>query len=200
MGNAMADARAILRVLRAQAGDRAALEELLTMAQPRLFAFLLRMLGHRQDAEDVLQDVLLIIARKLGWLQSARLFDAWSYRIAAREAGHRRRSRSRDPSAARTELRDDDAATEEPKHPAPDEITAVERYLSLLPANTREVVVLHYYENMSLSETADVLGIPVGTAKSRLASGLSSLRRAVSDGRSVGRAVAPGHASDENGD
>jgi RNA polymerase sigma-70 factor (ECF subfamily) len=173
------DARQVLLVLRAQAGDRCALEELLTRVQSRLYAFLLRMLGDRHDAEEVLQEVLLLICRKLAWLESAALFNAWSYRIAAREAFRRRRLRGRAATELASLASCASAATREPSALEVDERPAVEKNLGALSSNTRAVVILHYFEGLSLSATADVLGIPEGTAKSRLAHALTALRRAM---------------------
>jgi DNA-directed RNA polymerase specialized sigma24 family protein len=80
-------------VLRAQCGDRDALELLLRRLQPRLHRYLSRLVGVDQ-APDVLQDVLVSIARKLTWLAEPRLLGPWAFRIASRAAfRHLRRQR-----------------------------------------------------------------------------------------------------------
>jgi DNA-directed RNA polymerase specialized sigma24 family protein len=84
----MADERTIIDeawlVLRAQAGDRVAMNQLLLGIAPPLTRFIGRITGDFCD--DVCQDVLLTIARKLGWLDQPRAFRPWAYRIAARAA------------------------------------------------------------------------------------------------------------------
>ena len=79
----MADDRGPMRlVLLAQAGDRAALGELFRLVQAPLHAYLARLLGDGHLAEDVLQDVFVIVWRKLRWLREPDLFRPWVYRIA----------------------------------------------------------------------------------------------------------------------
>src|SRR5688572_24367693 len=72
-------------VLRSQAGDRRALEDLLREAQEMLRPYVVSMMGDPFGGSDVLQDVLLIIYRKLGNLREPRAFVGWARRIASRE-------------------------------------------------------------------------------------------------------------------
>src|SRR4051812_79904 len=88
----MADATREARlVLRAQVGDRAALDELFQAVQAPLFCYLRGLTGDAHLAEDALQEVFLRVYRKLGWLREAGLFRPWCYRIATREALRRLR-------------------------------------------------------------------------------------------------------------
>src|SRR5208283_5397549 len=72
-------------VLRAQCNDREALESLLRSVQPALHQYLSGLVG-RFDADDVLQEVLVVIYRKLAWLRTPEVFRHWAYRIASRTA------------------------------------------------------------------------------------------------------------------
>jgi len=165
-------------VLRAQTGDREALEELLKSVQEPLSRYVLSLVRERPLAEDILQEVFFRIYRKLGWLREPELFRAWAYRIATREAfRHLRRER------LRAERFEDEAALAASTTPPPREEFAPEvagrlpRLIADLSPASRAVVVLYYLHEMSLAETADVLGVPLGTVKSRLSYGLESLRR-----------------------
>ena len=163
-------------VLRAQAGDRAALEALLAHAATLLRPFATHMLRDADAADDVLQDVLLRVYRKLGTLREPRAFAAWARRIAAREVFRALRARrARDRS--HDELPPDFAADADPPA-APDGL--LQRLPELLrhvsPAS-RAVLELHYLDGLTLDETAAVLDLPMGTVKSRLAYGLTLLRR-----------------------
>ena len=81
--------------LRAQCGDREALEQLLRSVQPTLRRYVQRLAG-AADADDVVQDVLVSIARNVTWLVEPRLFRPWAFRIASRAAfSHLRRARRR---------------------------------------------------------------------------------------------------------
>jgi RNA polymerase sigma-70 factor, ECF subfamily len=165
-------------VLRAQSGDREALDALLASVQEPLYRYLLSLVGGRQLAEDVLQETFIRVYRKLGWLREPALFRPWAYRVATREAfRHLKRERRWDD-----QVRDEETLRALPAPPAREEFAPVlsarlrETVAGLSPAS-RAVVVLYYLHEMSLEETADVLGLPLGTVKSRLAYGLEALRR-----------------------
>lgn len=165
-------------VLRAQTGDREALDVLLASVQEPLYRYLLSLVGDGQLAEDVLQETFIRVYRKLGWLREPALFRPWAYRIATREAfRHLKRERR-----WAEQVRDEQALKALPAPPAREEFAPVlsarlhETIEGLSPAS-RAVVVLYYLHEMSLEETAAVLGVPLGTVKSRLAYGLEALRR-----------------------
>ena len=163
-------------ILQARAGDREALEQLLSGIQPRLLGYVSGVVG-RTAADDVLQDTFLQVYRNLKWLRDPELFMPWTYRIASRACFKFVRHDRRFPRA------------DEGSIPL-EEIAAVsERELKLFcelpellekisPAS-RAVLNLHYLEEFSIQEVAAILEIGVGTAKSRLAYGLSCLREIV---------------------
>lgn len=169
-------------VLRAQSGDREALDELLKAVQLPLHRYIYRLVGERTLAEDILQEVFIRIYRKLRWLQEPELFRSWAYRIASREAFKRLRRERRWSEEVR-----DETVLEAIPAPVPEERIAPEliEQLPLLMARvspaSRAVLILHYLDELPLSEVALVLGIAQGTVKSRLAYGLSSLRRAIGE-------------------
>jgi len=161
-------------VLRAQCDDRAALEALLRSIQPSLRRYLTGVAG-TTDADDLLQDVLVIIARRIGSLDDPKLLRPWTFRIASREAFRHMRKRRL------LEGRRDDAAQLDDV-PMPEVRPSGELLRELLATGTispasRAVLMLHFEEELSLPEVAAILGIPLGTVKSRLAYGLNSIRR-----------------------
>lgn len=163
----------LMLVLLAQQGDRDALDSLLASVQPRLFRYVRGILGNDSPAaEDVLQEALLRIARKLGWLTEPRAFDAWSYRIASNEAN---RALKRSRRLGRLEDLDDAPPLPEPMVPRLD-AAELDAMIGALSPASRAVVLLHYQEERPLEEIAAILSIPLGTVKSRLAYGLKSLR------------------------
>jgi RNA polymerase sigma-70 factor, ECF subfamily len=166
-------------VLRAQCGDRDALELVLRTVQPPLRRYVAGLVG-ADDADDILQDVLLIVSRKLYWLEQPELFRAWAFRIASRTAFRylKKRKRWLESTVERTWL--DDLAA--PEGPAPDDtILQLLDSPALTPAS-RAVLVLHFREEMPLAHVAAVLEIPLGTVKSRLAFGLKTLRKELRNG------------------
>lgn len=172
------------RVLQAQAGDRGALDELFRHLQGPLYGYLARLTGDRAAAEDLLQDVFLLVHRKLRWLRDPALLDAWAYRIASRLALKRlaaeRRGRSLEvPEPTADEL----AAAPEPEAFMPELMARLPELVGRLSPASRIVIVLHYLQERPLSEVAEILGISGGTTKSRLAYGLATLRRMLEEQR-----------------
>jgi RNA polymerase sigma-70 factor (ECF subfamily) len=161
-------------VLRAQCRDREALELLLRSVQPTLRRYVHNLVG-ASDAEDVLQDVLVIIIRKLWSLHDPQLFRPWAFRVASREAFRHIRKRrlwhGRHEDAAAL-----DQIEAPEKAPSADLLRELLQTRSISPAS-RAVLMLRFCADLSLSEVAAVLEIPLGTAKSRLAYGLSSIRK-----------------------
>jgi RNA polymerase sigma-70 factor, ECF subfamily len=158
-------------VLRAQCGDRAALEQLLRSVQGSLQRYVRGVVGI-EDAEDITQDVLVQIYRKLRWLRAPHVFRPWAFRIASRAAFRHLRRRRRfvvddvDPESI-------GGTVEPPPDFALDELLGAD---TVSPAS-RAVLLLHFREDLTLPEVAAVLEIPLGTVKSRLAYGLRGLRR-----------------------
>ena len=174
----MSRAEETLLVLRAQSGDREALDLLLRGVQQSLFRCIRAIAGRRQLAEDVLQETFIILCRELVWLREPELFRAWAYRIASREALRRlkRERRYRGIDDPGTVL----ALVPDRRLPDPLRRALGARLATLVtevsPA-CRPVLALHYLEEQPLAAVADILGLSLGTVKSRLAYGLRQLRR-----------------------
>lgn len=174
-------------VLRAQSGDRAALEHLLEAIQEPLYRYIFRLVGERALSEDILQEVFIRIYRKLRWLKEPELFRPWAYRIASREAFKQLKRERRLPQDVR-----DESALETIQTGLPEENFGAEliEHLPALIARvspaSRAVLVLHYLHEMPLAEVATVLGLALGTVKSRLAYGLSVLRREINEQKGSG--------------
>lgn len=165
----------VLRVARAQSGDRAALEALLRDHQQPLYRHVRTIVGDAELALDVLQSTLLIIVRRLGGLRDPRWFRAWAYRIATREGVHAARRRKRDLCLLEGPTGIDATPAEVP-FVDPVLFRACADRLGALPPAAELTLRLHYLEEMTLVEIAEALEIPLGTVKSRLAYGLARLR------------------------
>jgi len=169
-------------VLRAQCHDREALESLLRGVMPVLRRYLQGLVG-TFEADDVLQDVLVLACRNLSCLQMPELFRPWIYRTASRAAFRRLKQQT-----SRLEHALDEPVLEQ--LPAPDTHPPVEFFdglmgTSSIPAASRAVLALHFREELSLAEVAAILEIPLGTVKSRLAYGLTALRKQLNQTRSI---------------
>ncbi len=167
-------------ILRAQSGDRVAFDQLLDQYQTQLWSFASRVLGDASAAEDVLQDVFWIIYKKLKWLSDPALFKPWAYRITTRECFRYIKKRARWPMQLDEEAFDAIAANDTSTDIDPRSALLPEMLAELSPAS-RVVILLHYFDDLTLAEVADVLDISVGTVKSRLAYGLAALRKQMSE-------------------
>ena len=166
-----------LLVLRVQAGDTSAFEQLLVRLHRPLRAYLRGMMGPAM-VDDVMQEVALRIFRQIQFLLEPRAFRAWAQRIATRVAlaNLQRDKRWR-------EFETDPVIIDGLLAPDARDLAEFESdFLALLervsPAS-RAVLLLHYQQHFSLEETAAILDIPIGTAKSRLAYGVATLRKSI---------------------
>jgi RNA polymerase sigma factor (sigma-70 family) len=168
-------------VREAAGGDQEAFESLVRLSSGRLFAIAYRILRDHDLAEDALQQTLATIWDDLPKLRDPDRFDAWSYRVIVRasvaQARHERRG------GPIVHLLPNDADTLAAR--GPDEFERIaardqlERGFRRLTPDQRAVLVLQHYAGLSLAEIADILGIPVGTAGSRIHHASRALRAAL---------------------
>ena len=165
-------------VERAAKGDQDAFAGLARLSSNRLFATAWRILRDHHLAEDAVQQTLITIWNELPRLRDPDRFEAWSYRLVVRQAMAEARKGRR---GALVQLLPDDQDTS----PAPDDYRTVadrdriERGFRKLSPEQRAVLVLQHYNGFSLAEISDILGIPIGTAASRLHYAAKALRSAI---------------------
>jgi RNA polymerase sigma-70 factor (ECF subfamily) len=161
----------------AQRGDEAAFVDLVRVRTSRLFAIAQRILRDIDRAEDALQDALVIAWRDLRALRDPDRFDAWLTRLVVRVC-IAQASRERRRTANLRLLPVDGPA-------APDELLSIadrdllERGFRRLPPEQRAILVLHHFLGYAPSEIAETLGIPSGTARSRLFNAHRAMRAAL---------------------
>ncbi|KAF0163316.1 MAG: RNA polymerase sigma-70 factor ECF subfamily [Rhodocyclaceae bacterium] len=164
-------------IARAQAGEHRAFAVLVRQYQDRVFRFILRLVGARDEAMDLTQETFMKAHQALpGWRPEAQ-FRTWLFRIAHNTALDvlRRRQRIEFVSFSDLPAGEEDHALPDPAR-QPDErladsqsIELLERTLQELPAEHREILLLREVEDMSYTEIAATLGIAEGTVKSRIA-------------------------------
>lgn len=162
-------------VLRYQAGDATALEELVERYHGPLLYFVRRMVGDSRSAEDVLQDTWVAVVRDLRKLRNPGAFSAWLYRIARNKVYERLRKTTRVlPLSEEVEKA---GAPEETENFSADDADRVHECLERLRAKHREVLVLRFLEQMSYQDIAVVVGCTLGTVRSRIHYAKRALRR-----------------------
>jgi RNA polymerase sigma-70 factor, ECF subfamily len=168
---------------RLAAGDRDALAPLMHRHSTRLFRLALGYLRNPDDAQDVVQEAFVKAYQNAPRWDGSVEAGPWLSRVAVNLSIDRWR-RNRRRLATFSPLADDDRAVSlAGPGPGPDEGVAsrerrerVERLLAVLPERQRAVVVLRHYQDMSLEEIAQTLGMRLGTVKSSLHRALGRLR------------------------
>ena len=159
------------------AGDEAAFVQLVQRHQRPLLNFFARM-GVSSDGEDLVQETFVRLFRyRRSYRPSAR-FTTFLYVLARNVWADRGRRVVRLERLASHLEREMEIATQ-PERPGASESIDVDAALSRLSPKLREVVVLNIYQGMRYQEVADVLGIPLGTVKSRLNLALTELRQII---------------------
>ena len=160
---------------RAQRGDEVAFASITQATSSRFKQVSYRILRDRHLAEDATQQALVEIWRTLPKLRDPARFDGWAYRILVhacyREAKRYRRSFGVKPGE-RDLVGPDELATINDRD-------QLERGFARLSVDQRAVVVLHYFADLTIDDTARALGISPGTAKSRLSRAMKRMRTAL---------------------
>lgn len=176
-------------VVRAQHGDEEAFASLAVGVGGRLHALSQRILRDVDLAEDATQQALLTIWRDLPQLRDPARFDAWSYRLLVRACyAEGRRTRVWAPNIRLLPVDERLGAGGLSTVADRDQL---ERGFRRLSIEHRTVVVLHHYADLPLQEIAEILGVPIGTVRSRLFHAMRGLRAALeADARSPLREAA----------
>jgi len=184
-----------LLVARLQRGDQAAVRQLAELYGPRIHQLALRHMKNREDAEEVTQDVLMKVYRKIGAFRGDSALSSWIYRITFNTAmsrlrahrGERAAEQERDRALAALESSDEGPArtSADPadwSHMPDEELLrfelrkAVEAAVQELPPIYREPVILRDFEGLSTEEASTRLKVKDQTLKSRLHRGRLLLR------------------------
>lgn len=153
-------------VSRARTGDEAAFEVLVRMHQDRLFALALRMTGHPEDAQDVVQDALVRAWQGLPRFRQDAQFSTWLVRIVINGCHNLRRA----PALAALPNEDEPADTSTPAATveAREHQAAVIAAIASLPFDQRAALVLHTFDGRPHAEVASLLGSTEGAVKVRI--------------------------------
>jgi RNA polymerase sigma-70 factor (ECF subfamily) len=169
-------------VRRYLSGDAGAFGTLVERHERRTYNLALRMTGREEDARDATQDAFLTALRKLSSFRGEAAFTTWMHRVTVNACFDLLRKRQRAPLLDRGQ--DERERGPEPP-PSPDHATSsdlsidVQRALLQVPEDFRTVMILHDVQDLPYEQVAAIVGVPVGTVKSRLHRGRVALARAM---------------------
>jgi len=176
---------------RLAAGQSAALNDLMSRHAQPLFAFLFRMLGNEDDANDIAQEAFVRVYRNAGGFKTGLRFNTWLFTIAANLARNHYRWRARHPALSLDAPNDADSTLGEvipSSAPQPDQAAAsadraaaVRRAVDSLPPEMREAIILCEWEDKSVADAAAILQIKPKAVENRLYKARQLLRKVIVD-------------------
>lgn len=152
--------------VRCQLGEAPAFDALIRRWHTPLRDYVVRLAGRDDAANDIVQDVWLRVFRGIAHLRDGARLRAWLFGIARRTWIDHLRSRYAQPVTDDEAVMDD--LPDDAQPPADDDAAALREHVATLPPLEREAITLFYLDELGLGDIADVLGVPVGTVKSRL--------------------------------
>lgn len=171
----------------AREGDESAFTELVDLDGDRCYAIAYRILRDVERAQDAVQQAFLLAWRELPRLRNVERFEVWLHRLVVNACYEEFRRYRRWSSNVRQLPVDGPAAADDTV--AVVDRDALERAFQRLRPEHRAVVVLHHHAGLPLASIAEVVGVPVGTVKSRLHYATRILREALAVGRVESRKV-----------
>jgi RNA polymerase sigma-70 factor (ECF subfamily) len=168
------DEELIRRVL---AGEEDLFAALVLRYQARIHSHVARMVGNREDALDLTQEIFLKVFQALDRFNPEFKFSTWLFRIAGNAAIDQLRKKR--PRTVPLEIRNADGIVSSPEYKSaePDPLgrlrnvergDAIQQAISELPAEFRELIALRHFGGLSYEEIAQVKGMPLGTVKNKL--------------------------------
>ncbi|MCK4342575.1 MAG: sigma-70 family RNA polymerase sigma factor [Phycisphaerae bacterium] len=171
------------------AGKVGVFDTLVARYMDGLYGFFKRFVGNATAADDLVQETLLQVHLAAGSFDPSRSFKPWLYTIAANKGRDYMRARGRRPMQSLDSAGGDsdgpspaaqlegDATTATEQLDSREQTELVRRMIAQMPEHLRLILILGYYQKLPYAEIAEILGIPVGTVKSRLHSAVNHFSR-----------------------
>ena len=171
----------ILLISRARGGDREAFGALVEQYRDNVYRLAYRMCGNAYDADEAAQEAFVAAWRALPNFRGDAKFSTWLYRLTTNAAIDVMRREKRHQTVGDGEMVDvaDDADSPQETVERTEQQEAVQKALSTLSEEYREVLLLRYMEELDYAEIAEVLQLPSGTVKSRINRAKAALKAAL---------------------
>ena len=167
-------------IRRAQAGDQAAIAQLVAEQQRYVYSIAMTITKDPTDAADLTQDALIRFMRAIGSYRGETKLSTWLYRLVVNLGIDRMRRRGA-PAIRLDDESDIDVASESPADDVAglaervEEVQLVRMAVAKLPDAQRLALTLHYFEDLRYEDIADVMGVPINTVKSHIRRGKERL-------------------------
>jgi RNA polymerase sigma-70 factor (ECF subfamily) len=168
-------------IRRAQAGDQAALAELVAEQQRYVYSIAMTIMKDPTEAADLSQDALIRFMRAIGSYRGDTRLSTWLYRLVVNLGIDRLRRRGAPPIRLDDDGNDIDVASEQPADDVAgsversEEAMTVRAALARLPDAQRLALTLHYFDDLRYEDIAEVMGVPINTVKSHIRRGKERL-------------------------
>mgnify|MGYP000224039289 CR=1 FL=1 len=186
-GRSVRDAMLVAKI--AQEQDKQALQEIALHYGPRLKSFLMYRGEQALTAEDIVQDVILLVWTKASQFDAQRgTFSAWVYRMTRNKwIDHKRKHDRLQPTAPdiMAVLSDDFVDSVDLSFDRAEAQSSVRKTLALLPNDRKEILHLSFFEGLSHKQIAQRTGLPLGTVKGRIRASLKKMRSGLENFRGV---------------
>ncbi|MDQ3234215.1 MAG: RNA polymerase sigma factor [Pseudobdellovibrionaceae bacterium] len=160
-------------------GSKAAFEKLYARYEGPIYGYIYRRLQSKQDAEEVFHEAMLAIFKGEGLEFAAGGFGGWLFKVSLNLSLNRLRSRKREGRALAAVANDSTSVRSLDNWPDPEDLAAMQTAAAHLSEPLRQVYALRR-EGRSYEEMSDILGIPLGTVKSRVHLMVTQLRKEMS--------------------
>ena len=163
--------------------ERSAFAAVYDRLAPRAYGFLLKLLGNRSDADDVLQETFLQVWNQAGRFDPSRASpDGWVLMIARSRAGDRLRKRATAKTVGEPATEPTTTADPGEQLETADSAGRVSAALARIPPEQGELIRLAFYDGLTHEQIARTLGLPLGTVKTRIRLGMMRLRELCAEG------------------
>lgn len=165
-------------------GDESAFNKLIRKYQDKIYWQARRMSGSHYDADEILQEVLLVVYNKLNTFKFESSFYTWLYRIVATRSLNYIKKRDLKKMFSL------DILNNKSSHPNPvsegiemaEQISRIEKQLQRLPPKQREIFIMRSFDDLSYNEIASITGKSVGSVKANYFHAINKMKELMSDG------------------
>jgi len=158
-----------------QNGDAKCFSELVDAYAGRCYSYFYRLTGNNELSEEMLSELFVKLVEKMGSYRGGA-FESWLFKIASNIFHDHLRSKQRRKKLLEAKRGELELRSVEPKRSESDRLDRLQVQLAKLDPNTRELILLRFYSQLSLKEIARLRSEPIGTTLSRLHRGLKRLR------------------------